>query len=146
MEQPQHVEITLGIETAFERQDRGHLALGNNAPHVSGSKRQFHLVGVCVQHPIERLDQPASLLHRVVVVVVGVLDIDRVDDNVEPPLLGASVVEQPRLLNLPRVDLLVKDRRDDVDMAVDDDRLIVQLGRIDRLRAQIRGEDNATEQ
>ena len=42
-------------------------------------------------------------------------------------------------LHLPRIDVLVENGSDDVDVSVDDDRFVVQFGRVDGLSEQTGG-------
>ena len=107
------------------------MPLATNAADVGRGQGKLHLVGVGVKDAVEGFDQAAGLFHRVVVVVVGVFDVDGVDDDVESALLGAGVVEQTRLLDFPRVDALMEDGRDDVHVSVDDDGFVVESGGVD---------------
>ncbi len=75
---------------------------------------------------MEGLHKSDRLLHRVVVVIEGVLQVHLLDDDVQPSLLGARVIPEPRLLDLPGVDSLPEHAVRDVHVAVDHDALFVQ--------------------
>ena len=121
------------------------MPFATDAAHVGGSEGQLHLVGVGIEHAIEDLDQTAGLLHRVVVVVVGVLDVDVVHHDIKAALPGAGVVEEAGFLDLPGVDALMEDRRDDVNVTVHYDGFVVQFGCVDGLSRPTRRQNRTAE-
>ena len=126
VEQPKHIRIAFHIETTFQGQNHGQFASSRNPPDILRGKRQLHPAGIRFKDSVEGFDQTQSLFDRVVVLVVGILDVEMFDGHIEPTLFRAGIVEAPDRLHTPGIDALVEDRIDHVHVPVDHDQLVVQ--------------------
>src|SRR5207247_2362697 len=109
-------QITLRVEPALQGQNHSHFAAACNPPHVGRRQGQLHLVTVRIQHAIEGLNQTASLFDRVVIPGVSVINIEVLNDYIEPTLFRAGIIKGSRWLNFPWVDTLIENRVSDVNM------------------------------
>jgi hypothetical protein len=92
---------------------------------------ELHLVAIAIEDLIERLEQANHLLGHHVVGLIRRLRPDVFNDDLDAALPGLRVIPDPDRLRRPRIDPLGVDTIDDVLVASEHERRLVQTVGVD---------------